>query len=130
MAEQRLKIDPPITQVIEGVSVGYEVVLTTKNNDLRKKSISDVRVYPIDENGSRLKGAKQLYRNGVWSKSQITTLTDEQQGDFHKRIQRQTIKFAQNTNATSPQWARIIGSDTKSPPDADTSLYTCGPAVG
>ena len=111
MAEQKLKVDPPITQVVDGVTVGYEVVVTTSSTGAfgNKKVISDVRAYPVDDNNQRLKGAKQLYRNGIWSKNQITTLSEEQQSDFHKRIQRQTLKFANNTNTTSPQWARIEG---------------------
>lgn len=120
MAEQKLKVDPPITQVVDGVTVGYEVVVTTSSTGAfgNKKVISDVRAYPVDDNNQRLKGAKQLYRNGIWSKNQITTLTEEQQSDFHRRIQRKTLKFANTTNTTSPQWARIEGSDTNTPPTA------------
>ncbi|MAA58471.1 MAG: hypothetical protein CL855_08445 [Cryomorphaceae bacterium] len=121
MAEQVLPIDPPIVQKVDGVDRAYKVLATvTKVGTGRsaKNRIKNVRVYPVDSDGNRLKGAVSLYTDGLWSKNQITNLTDQQQNDIHKRIQNQTKKLSKNTNATLPAWAKVSGSSPTTPPSA------------
>ena len=83
-----------------------------------KKRIKTVRAFPIDANGNKLKDAKPLYRNGVWADQELTTLTDQQQKDFHNRIQIATKNFAKTTNAHVPSWAASAGSNTYTPLNA------------
>ena len=131
MAEQVLPIDPPIVQKVDGVDRAYKVVATVRKVGIAgqaKNRIRNVRVYPVDSDGNRLKGAVSLYTDGLWAKNQITNLTDQQQDDIHKRIQNQTKKFSRNTNATLPSWARVSGSDPTEPAAA-TSTET-GSASG
>lgn len=131
MAEQVLPIDPPIVQKVDGVDRAYKVVATVRKvgrAGQAKNRIRNVRVYPVDSDGNRLKGAVSLYTDGLWSKNQITNLTDQDQNDIHKRIQDQTKKFSRNTNATLPAWARVSGSNPTDPASA-TSTET-GSASG
>ena len=78
MAEQVLPIDPPIVQKVDGVDRAYKVVATVRKvgrAGQAKNRIRNVRVYPVDSDGNRLKGAVSLYTDCLLSKNQITNLT-------------------------------------------------------
>lgn len=115
MAVKTIPIEPGITQVVDGVTRLYRVEATVENAPGSKKRITQVRAFPVDANGNKLKGAKHLYRNGVWAEQELTTLTEQQQKDFHNRIQLGVGKFAKNTNAHIPPWAANPGSNTLDP---------------
>lgn len=118
MAVKTIPIEPGITQVVDGVTRLYRVEATMSNARGNKKRISSVRAFPIDANGNKLKDAKPLYRNGVWADQELTTLTKQQQEDFHNRIQIATKHFAKTTNAHVPSWAVTAGANTYTPLNA------------
>ena len=105
MAVKTIPIEPGITQVVDGVTRLYRVEATMSTARGSKKRINSVRAFPVDSNGNKLKDAKHLYRNGVWADQELTTLTKQQQEDFHNRIQIATKHFARTTNAHVPSWA-------------------------
>lgn len=116
-SRSKIKVEPPVTQVVDGVTREY-VIIAEYALDKRGKStkkIKQVRAFPIDNEGRQLKDAKPLYRNGEWSKSQVTTLTEQQQADFHRKIQIATKQLAIQSNKTIPSWAQIAGSDVLEP---------------
>ena len=118
MSTKTIPIEPDITQVVEGATRVYRVEATLVNVPGSKgtqQNIGQVRVFPIDANGNKLKDAKPLYRNGVWSSEELTTLTKQQQEDFHNKIQKGTTKFARTSNAQVPSWAKTTGSNTFDP---------------
>ena len=121
MSTKTIKIEPDITQVVEGATRTYRVEATLSNSGGGKKRITQVRAFPIDSNGNKLKDAKALYRNGVWASEELTTLSEQQQSDFHSKIQQATSKFAKNTDAHVPSWATNAGSNTLDPINAATS---------
>ena len=107
MAVKTIPIEPGITQVVDGVTRLYRVEATMSTARGSKKRINSVRAFPVDSNGNKLKDAKHLYRNGVWADQELTTLTKQQQEDFHNRIQIATKHFARTTNAHVPSWAAL-----------------------
>lgn len=122
MSTKTIPIEPNITQVVEGATRVYRVEATLANAPGSKKRIQSVRVFPIDANGNKLKDAKPLYRNGVWASEELTTLTAQQQEDFHKKIQQGTTKFARTTQAHVPAWAKNTGSNTFDPTNPVQSI--------
>lgn len=125
MSTKTIPIEPNITQVVEGATRVYRVEATLVNAPGSKgvqQNIGQVRVFPIDANGNKLKDAKPLYRNGVWASEELTTLTAQQQADFHNRIQQGTTKLARTANAIVPSWAKTTGSNTFDPTNPVQSI--------
>lgn len=120
MSTKTIPIEPNITQVVEGATRVYRVeatLVTAPGSKGAQQNIGQVRVFPVDANGNKLKDAKPLYRNGVWASEELTTLTAQQQEDFHKKIQQGTTKFARTAHAVVPSWAKTTGSNTLDPTD-------------
>ena len=132
MSTKTIPIEPNITQVVEGATRVYRVEATLVNAPGSKgaqQNIGQVRVFPIDANGNKLKDAKPLYRNGVWASEELTTLTAQQQEDFHNKIQQGTAKFAKTAKAIVPSWAKTTGSNTFDPANPLQSLLGQGSGI-